>query len=134
MLHYRYEPKEVVVHVSFDAATELNFTLTKSPVLQWSRESDYSITENIAKSYSTNIAIQTELKHLAEVNLEIMEYTVIHKTNEGYAVPLVHLTKELKMHELDKPHVLLIGGLHGDDPVTVEMLLRFIRHILQGWL
>jgi hypothetical protein len=132
LLCFRYEAKDVVVHVSFDAATELNFTLTKSPVLQWSRDSDYSITENVAKTYSTNINIQTELRHLADVNLEIMEYTVIHQTNEGYAVPLVHLSKQLKNHEHDKPHVLLIGGLHGDDPVTVEMLLRFIRHILQG--
>ncbi|XP_060595456.1 carboxypeptidase D-like isoform X2 [Ruditapes philippinarum] len=129
-----YEAKDVVVHVSFDAATELNFTLTKSPVLQWSRDSDYGITENVAKTYSTNINIQTELRHLADVNLEIMEYTVIHQTNEGYAVPLVHLSKQLKNHEHDKPHVLLIGGLHGDDPVTVEMLLRFIRHLLQGYL
>ncbi|XP_053375782.1 carboxypeptidase D-like [Mercenaria mercenaria] len=129
-----YEAKSVVVHVSFDAATEVNFTLTKSPVLQWSKESDYGITDNVAKAYSKNIDIQTELRQLADVNSEIMEYTVIHKTGEGLVVPAVHLTKNLHLHEQDKPHALLIGGLHGDDPVTVEMLMRLIRHILQGYL
>lgn len=58
----------------------------------------------------------------------------MHRTTEGQTVPMVHLSKNLKNHEMDKPHVLLIGGLHGDDPVTVEMLLRLIRHILQGMM
>lgn len=112
----------------------MNFTLTKSPVLQWSKEADYGLAENVAKSYSKNADIQTELLHLANVNSEIMEYSVMHTTTEGQTVPMVHLSKNLNNHEMDKPHVLLIGGLHGDDPVTVEMLLRLIRHILQGMI
>ncbi|KAL4223757.1 hypothetical protein ACF0H5_017223 [Mactra antiquata] len=129
-----YEPKSVDVHVGFDAAIELNFTLTKSPLLSWSKDTDFNINENVRKSYMNNAAIQDELRQLAVVNKEIMEYTIIHKTREGWVVPMVHLSKDLKSHEENEPHVLLIGGLHGDDPVTIEMVMRLIRHILQGYL
>lgn len=106
----------------------------KSPVLTWSSAEDFSIKENLAKTYLSNQEIQDELRQLASVNPEIMEYKILHKTLEGFVVPLVHLSTNLNSHEQDKPHVLLIGALHGDDPVTSEMLMRFIRHILQGWL
>ncbi|WAR01286.1 CBPD-like protein [Mya arenaria] len=129
-----YEAKTVAVHVSFDAATVVNFTLTKSPVLTWSDEEDFNIKENVDKKYLNNQEIQDELRMLAVPNSEIMEYKIIHKTPAGWAVPLVHLSKQLTNHDEDKPHLLLIGGLHGDDPVTIEMLMRLIRHILQGYL
>lgn len=133
VLHYsRYEPKSVDVHVSFDAATEVNFTLTKSELLAWSKDADFGIKENVKKVYTNNTLIQEELRQLAVVNKEIMEYSIIGKTKEGWSVPMIHLSKDLKNHELNEPHVLLIGGLHGDDPVTIEMVMRLIRHILQG--
>ena len=54
------------------------------------------------------------------------------KTDEGFIVPLVHLSMNLTNQKQDKPHVLLIGGLHGDEPIGGEILVRFIRHILGG--
>jgi len=122
----------MAVHVSFDAATEVNFTLVKSPVLQWSQEEDFNINENIRKEYMTNQQIQEELRNLAVLNSDIMEYKIIHKTQSGWAVPMIHLSQQLTNHDEDKPHILLIGGLHGDDPVTIEMIMRLIRHLLQG--
>ena len=128
----RYEPQTLAVHVSFDAATFVNFTLVKSPVLFWSNDEDFGIRENIQKTYLTNQLILDELRHLSTLNSDIMEYNILSKTLEGWSVPMVHLSKQLKQHEKDEPHILLIGSLHGDDPVTTEMLMRFIRHILQG--
>ncbi|KAH3886675.1 hypothetical protein DPMN_010688, partial [Dreissena polymorpha] len=129
-----YEGKTVAVHVGNNAAAEVNFTLVKSPVLSWSKEEDYDIRENVAKKYLTNQEIQDELRHLSVVNSEVMEYQILSKTTSGMVVPLVHITKDLKDHAADKPHTLFIGGLHGDDPVTVEMAMRLIRHLLQGYL
>lgn len=101
-------------------------------MLIWSEQEDYGIKENIQKTYLTNQMIQDELRQLSTLNSEIMEYKILDKTLEGWNVPLVHLSNQLSSHESDEPHVLLIGALHGDDPVTTEMLMRFIRHILQG--
>ena len=132
MLNFRYQAQSVIVHVSDSAATEVNFTLVRSPTEDWSKSFDFNIKENLGKAYTSNADIQLELNQLMSVNTEVMKYKLMQSTDEGFAVSIVHLSKSLTSHSQDKPHVLLIGALHGDDPVSGEMLLRFIRHILQG--
>ena len=118
--------------MSFDAATEVNFTLTKSPVEKWSKDQDFSIKNNIAESYLSNHELDDELTALSVRHNQVMEYKIMSKTDEGFIVPLVHLSMNLTNQKQDKPHVLLIGGLHGDEPIGGEILVRFIRHILGG--
>ena len=118
--------------MSFDAATEVNFTLSKSPIPKWSKDSDFNIQKNIDETYLTNAALHSELMSLSVQHNNIMEYKIMTKTDEGFIVPLVHLSMNLTNQNQDKPHVLLIGGLHGDEPIGGEMLMRFIRHLLEG--
>ena len=118
--------------MSFDAATEVNFTLSKSPIPKWSKDSDFNIQKNIDETYLTNAALHSELMSLSVQHNNVMEYKIMTKTDEGFIVPLVHLSMNLTNQNQDKPHVLLIGGLHGDEPVGGEMLMRFIRHLLEG--
>ena len=129
---YSHKSQSVAVHVSFDAATEVNFTLGKSPFQKWSKESDFDVKGNMAESYMNNSAIHQELTALSVRHNNIMEYKIMTKTDEGFLVQSVHLSMNLTNKKQDKPHVLLIGGLHGDEPVGGEMLMRFIRHILAG--
>ena len=128
----RHKAQSVAVHVSFDAATEVNFTLAKSPIQKWSKASDFDIKNNIAESYLSNSALHDELMALSVRHNNIMEYKIMTKTDEGFIVPLVHLSMNLTSKKQDKPHVLLIGGLHGDEPIGGEILMRFIRHLLAG--
>ena len=131
-LLFRHKPQTVAVHVSFDAATEVNFTLSKSPIQKWSKVSDFSILKNRDEKYLNNTDLHNELMALSVQHKNIMEYKIMTKTDEGFMVPLVHLSLNLTNQNQDKPHVLLIGGLHGDEPIGGEMLMRLIRHLLEG--
>lgn len=113
----------------------MNFTLEKDSIISWSKEKDFDIKENIETTkYLSHTEMDTELEKLANENKAIMEYKIIEKTPKGNSIPLVHLSSNLTNHEAGKPHVLLIGGLHGNETVGAELLMRFVRHQITGLL
>jgi G3E family GTPase len=74
----------------------------------------------------------SQLEKLANESSNIMEYIVIEKSPMGNPIPLVHLSLNITNHETSKPHILLIGGLHGNETVGAELLMRFVRHQITG--
>ncbi|XP_071179438.1 carboxypeptidase D-like [Mytilus edulis] len=129
-----YSSQSQQVVVTFDAAIYVNFTLEKDSIISWSKEKDFDIKENIETTkYLSHTEMDTELEKLANENKAIMEYKIIEKTPKGNSIPLVHLSSNLTNHESGKPHVLLIGGLHGNETVGAELLMRFVRHQITGY-
>ena len=98
----------------------------------WSEKQDFAIKENMERKYTTSSARLDQLKQLSVTNKDIMELETLAKTAEGNIISLVHLSANLTNHEIHEPHVLLIGGVHGNEPVGAELLMRFIRHITTG--
>ncbi|OWF53104.1 carboxypeptidase D-like isoform X2 [Mizuhopecten yessoensis] len=131
--HHMYANQSVQVHVTFDAAVEVNFTLSKSPLENFSLNKDYGIQENMATEYRTLSQMSAELASLAQNYSKVMQVETLVTLVSGKSVPMVHLSSVLDVHENKKPHVLLIGGLHGNEPVGAEILMRFIRHLLRGF-
>ncbi|XP_069136324.1 carboxypeptidase D-like [Argopecten irradians] len=131
--HHMYNNQSVQVHVTFDAAVEVNFTLSKSPLEDFSLKQDYGIKENMATKYQTFDQMATELQNLAKNYSQVMQVESLVTLDSGMSVPMIHLSSVLDLHENKKPHVLLIGGLHGNEPVGAEMLMRFVRHLLHGY-
>lgn len=125
-----YISKTHQVEVKSDAATVLNFSLSVPPDMTWSKKYDFGIVKNtFAKSYLQLAEIRKELQDFSAVNNDIMAYSEI----EDVLVE-VHLTAQKKSAvDLPKPHVALIANLNGDEPVTAEMLVRMIRHLIVGY-
>ncbi|XP_033747517.1 carboxypeptidase D-like isoform X2 [Pecten maximus] len=131
--HHMYANQSVQVHVTFDAAVEVNFTLSKSPLEDFSVKQDYDIQENMATKYQTLDQMTAELESLSKKYTEVMQVETLVTLDSGLSVPMIHLSSVLDLHENKKPHVLLIGGLHGNEPVGAEILMRFVRHLLRGF-
>ncbi|KAK3607554.1 hypothetical protein CHS0354_011089 [Potamilus streckersoni] len=132
--HPGYDTQVMAVRVTTGAAVQVNFSLPKAPILEWSREQDFDIQENLRKNgYLTNNMMVEELRKLSLAHTNIMEFKIIPGTGEAHSFPLIHLSTDLANHQIAEPHVLLIGGLHGDSPVGGEMLMRLIRHFVIGY-
>lgn len=128
----RYTTKSVSVHVTNDAAVNVNFTLDKSELTNWSENYDFALTVNKATNYRTLSQMNTELDELAANHSTIMEVSTLATSQGGKEIHMVHIAGHFDIHDANKPHVLLIGGLHGNEPVGAEMLMRFIQHLLKG--
>lgn len=130
---FSYKQQSMMVRVTFDAAIDVNFTLEFSDIDHWYHTSDFGIAENqVNDAYLTNQEINNELRTLSLNNAKIMEYSLLYTTTQGNAIPLVHIATNLTNHEHHKPHIALIGGSNGDEPIGTEILLRLIRHLLTG--
>lgn len=130
-----YISKTHQVQVTSGAATVLNFTLSMPANMKWSKKYDFAIIKNMfAESYLSLSEIRNELQDLAAVNNDIMKYNEIQDVSLEPVLLEVHLTALKKIPvDLPKPHVALIANLNGDEPVSVEILIRLIRHLLVGY-
>ena len=130
----RYVSKTHQVQVTSGAATVLNFSLSVPAYMKWSKKYDFGIVKNMfAESYLLLPQIRKELQDLTAVNNDIMTYNEIQDVPSEPILMEVHLTarKKTPVSQL-KHHVALIANINGDEPVTVEILIRLIRHLLVG--
>ena len=51
---------------------------------------------------------------------------------QGKALLIYHLSGTGLQHDEHRPHILLMAGMNGDDPVGTEMLVRLARHLTTG--
>ncbi|XP_078681338.1 carboxypeptidase D-like isoform X2 [Branchiostoma floridae x Branchiostoma belcheri] len=110
-------------------ATQLNFTLQT-----WSEENDYSLPNE--PSYSTNNDLVKIVKKYSKDHRGIIK---IEETSDKNVVD-VEIFGQLARRKRDgdditrvQPHVALIGGLNGDEPIGREILTRLIRHLVEGY-
>jgi len=69
---------------------------------------------------------------LEESYSDIMSYTSLGTTYEGRNVWMVKLSDNVETNE-DEPGVLLMGAHHGNEKPSYEMLIFFIKHIVESY-
>ncbi|XP_013414480.1 carboxypeptidase D [Lingula anatina] len=124
---YKSQTKQVVV--TSNPAVQVNFTLEKDDVEQWSKQNDFNIAKNLEQTYKTQEQIKEELIQMAKDNPTFVKYRSLGKTGEG---------NDMASLELGQPsgsvaHVGVFGGLFGDEPVGGEIILRLARHMIEGY-
>ncbi|ESO98160.1 hypothetical protein LOTGIDRAFT_226642 [Lottia gigantea] len=132
--HPRYESQTIVVRVTDGPAVFINFSLSYAKQHSWSAHSDFDIQENMeSANYQTLHDADEERKKIANLNPSFVTYEPLLVTRKGLALSMLHMSKSMEDHTGHKAHVLLVGGVNGDDPVGSEMLMRFSRHITKGY-
>eukprot|EP00058_Branchiostoma_floridae_P013469 XP_002598957.1 hypothetical protein BRAFLDRAFT_79888 [Branchiostoma floridae] len=110
-------------------ATWLNFTLQS-----WNEENDYGLPNE--PSYITNEDLVKTVKKYTEEHEGIIR---IEETSDNNVVDVEIFGKLARRKRDDddvtrvQPHVALIGGLNGDEPIGREILTRLIRHLVEGY-
>ncbi|KAL8566418.1 hypothetical protein ACOMHN_011996 [Nucella lapillus] len=131
----RYQPQSIVVKVTNGAAVSVNFTLVPDHREQWSASRDFGLAENMAgKKYLNTDELQAVFAGLASRYPAISTMDTTHLTRQGKALLMYHMSGTGLGHDEHRPHVLLLGGLNGDDPVGTEMLVRLARHLATGYM
>ena len=79
---------------------------------------------------------RTELKDLASQHSEIAGVEPIGSTTRNRDILQIQLSTDMgtetSTSSQPKPHVVLLGGLEGDEPLGTEILMRLIRHLITG--
>ena len=84
-------------------------------------------------SYTGYDEIGNELKKLAGLNPDLTKFEVIAHSSTQKEVHQLMITEPAETEGNDgKVHIGLIGGLNGNEPVGVELILRMARHLLEG--
>ncbi|XP_071094185.1 carboxypeptidase D-like [Haliotis cracherodii] len=129
-----YLSQSVTVRVTDGTAVLVNLTLKLRNRQRWSQSFDFDIPENLeSMSYLTTHGIQEEVNQLARLNPAFVTADTLHMNRKGKSVAAIHMSSDTDQHEENKAHVLLIGGLNGDDPVSTELLMRLARHLIKGY-
>ncbi|XP_017779456.1 PREDICTED: carboxypeptidase D-like, partial [Nicrophorus vespilloides] len=80
--------------------------------------------------YHNNEQIASYLKNFTEVHKDISTLYSIGKSNEGVDLLVLRLTKNVGTL---KPHVKLIGNIHGNEAIGREILLQFIEYLGENY-
>lgn len=72
------------------------------------------------------------LQNLEENHSDIMQLVSIGKTFEGRDIWMVKISDNVNEKE-DEPGVLFMGAHHGNEKASFEVLIYFIRHILDNY-
>ena len=119
------------VTVTDGSATKVNFTL-ETGFLEWSEKYDFDNRLNLgADQYLNNKELHETLQKFAIDNKDIVKIFSNRAPNRERVLHFVMISNfdsDIK----DKPNVVLIGGIHGDQPIGREILIRFIRHLIDG--
>ena len=137
-----YDPTTVKVTVEnilyVDADTKLagakqyNFTLGLDSSADWSFLSDFGLEENLqSESYMTNDEITAFLASLENSYSNVAE-AMINDADWSMVIPAVKFGAEASS-PAPKVKILLLGGLYGSQPVGREILVRFARHLGEGY-
>lgn len=125
------------MRVTDGAAVLVNFTLALNQLREWSASNDFSLADNIGSTkYLSNDDLQNALIELVDSYPTIASIDTKHLNRQGKAIAILHLSgsglQSVPQEGSNKPHILLMGGLNGDDPVGTEMLIRYARHLITG--
>ena len=125
--------QSVTVQITDKAAIHVNFTLKMDEYQnQWSSVKDFDIKKNMKTEYVNTHDIQNEFRDIALLHPDFVSFDTLHMNRKGKAVSLIHLSGEVSRQGDHKPRVLLLGNVHGDEPVGTEMLVRLVRHLVTG--
>jgi len=113
-------------------AEQYNFTLQPDSSKDWSLLNDFDLSVNLEHdNYYTNQDIKVALSELENNYGEVAE-AFINDADWSTNIPGVKIGAE-STEELPKVGVLLVGGLYGSQPIGREVLIRFARHLGEGY-
>ena len=132
----RYIPARRTVIVGNEAATFVNFTLTMQDLAKWSQKLDFGITANLQTSYMTSHQIYAFLHSISLTFPHDTRLTTFGKSQRGSDIYSLEVSSGLDALGVgnQRVHVVLIGAINGDEPVGTEVLIRFVRHLVEGEL
>lgn len=112
----------------------MNFTLEDNAIENWSRDADFELSENLRDdSYTDLDALPQLLEGLQNDSPDHVKLEVIGQGTLDEPLYMMKLTNQVAEDmEEEKVHVVLIGGLRGEEPIGGEMLIRFIMHMVTG--
>jgi carboxypeptidase T len=87
---------------------------------------------NLAYEYYTYQQMTDLLQDLQSQNPGIMKLESYGKTYEGRDVWVVKLSDYVEVDE-DEPGVLLLGAHHGDEKMSFELLIFFIKYMVENY-
>ena len=134
------QPVEVTSALLVDADTKLagakvyNFSLQQDTSADWSALYDFNIKENlVTESYMTNDELKSALANLESRYTNIAE-AMINDADWSMVIPGVKMGTEAEVAGgVPKVGVLLVGGMYGTQPIGRELLIRFARHLGEGY-
>ena len=113
-----------------------NFTLQPDSSSDWSEFSDFGLAANLkADSYLSNDELRSALADLESSYNNVAE-AMINDADWSMVIPGVKMgteTEEVDLNAKPKVGVLLIGGIYGSQPIGRELLIRFARHLGEGY-
>ena len=113
-------------------AKQYNFSLGLDSSSDWSVLSDFGLEENLkSDAYMSNDEIRSFLASLENSYNNIAE-AMINDADWSTVIPAVKFGAE-PSPGAPKVGILLIGGLYGSQPVGREILVRFARHLGEGY-
>jgi len=128
---HRYVPVRRRVTVDNGAATFVNFTLSMRDLAKWSKKLDFDITQNLQTSYMNPQQIYDFLHSVSLKYPHDTRLTTFGKSQQGSSIYSLEVSSGLATSNR-KVHIALIGAINGDEPVGTEVLVRFVRHLVEG--
>lgn len=125
-----YSSEEKNITVLKNKGIQVNFTIDFK-INSWSEKNDYGIEENIENKYLSNDELHSAMRTIAMDNEDIVRSVINNGSSNNMIVHCLVLSAQ--EHKFNIPKIALIGGLHGDQPVGREMLIRLIRHLVKGY-
>lgn len=86
-----------------------------------------------AVNYPTYEEIQSELKSLATHFAQTSKLYSIGKSTQGRDLWVMKLASEAKVQNDERPAFKFIANMHGDEIVGRELMVRFIRDMLENY-
>ncbi|XP_013784896.1 carboxypeptidase D-like [Limulus polyphemus] len=128
-----YKPQKRDVTVPNDWAVQINFTLDQQ-FSEWSSRNDYGLEKNInTKKYMSNQELYHILHELGKENSDLVS-VMINNGPDGLMVQkFIILSSNTSANTKTKPSVVMLGGIHGDQPVGREILVNLARHLIEGY-
>ena len=113
-----------ITAVFFTLLFTISFIPTSSSVTFNEVNSEYK--------YYTYQEMTDLLKNIQNQNKDIMKLESYGKTHENRDIWFVKISDNVDVDEKE-PGVLLIGALHGDEKISYEILIFFIKHITDNY-
>jgi len=108
------------------------FMLLTTPIILPTSASNIEKT-NLVYNYYNYQNMTSLLQNLQSQYLKIMKLESYGKTHEGRDIWFVKISDNVETEEEDEPGILLLGGHHGDEKIGFEILIFFIKYILENY-
>ncbi|XP_052124767.1 carboxypeptidase D [Frankliniella occidentalis] len=135
-----YESQTQTIEVPDTGATtyiparpaQLNFTLLRDDILEWSSSHDFDIPENVLNMYKLHTS--EDIRKIVQ-GMEVKYPQLVEVVDSFTTESVLHykISDQIGAPEENKFHILLIGGLWGPESVGVELLPRLTRHLVAAF-